>query len=95
MKCEVCQQPKQTKTSIIDGKYYQSICHSCYEKLVSHETASSGQAGYNRDRDAEEHEADTRQPYSNGQPDKEFIRLYPEQAKTMFSPDEIARSERS
>lgn len=95
MKCSICKRPVETKTSIINGHYYKAICQSCYEKLIGHETASSGQASYNRDRDAEEHEADTRQPYTDGQPDIEFIRLYPEQARSMFSPDEIARAERS
>lgn len=95
MKCEVCQQPREGKGSIVNGIYYSHICVPCYDRLLQGQTVSSGQAAYNRDRDFEDHEADIRQPYSNGQADKEFIRLYPEQARQMFSAEEIKAAERA
>lgn len=93
-KCEVCGRPA-AKGSIIDDFYYRHLCNNCYAKLTKMESPSSGEAVYNRGRDAEEHEADGRQPYTNGKPDAEFIHLYPERAKQLFSPEQIDQAERS
>lgn len=94
MKCEVCSNSAD-RSSIIGGRYYKAICNDCYDKLADGTGPSSGQAAYDRDRDAEEHEADTRQPYTDGKADIDFIKLYPETAKKMFSDDEIRQAERS
>lgn len=95
MRCEVCKLKQETKSSIIGDIYYKRICAGCYNRLMETHSPSSGQAAYNRDRDFEDHEADIRQPYSHGHADKDFIRLYPETAKKMFTEDEIREAERS
>jgi hypothetical protein len=96
MKCEVCNQVKNTKGSIIGEFYYKAICTQCYNELMEPETASSGQAVYNRRIDQQDHEAEIMQPYNgDGMPSAEFIRLYPEQARTMFSDDDMNRATRS
>lgn len=94
-KCEVCRKLRETKGSIIGDIYYRHICASCYDRLVEGQEVSSGQAAYNRDRDFEDHEADVRQPLTNGKADFEFTRLYPEVAKKMFTDEEIREAERS
>lgn len=61
---------------------------------MEYERPSSGEAEYNRGRDAEEHEADYRQPYTDGEPDAEFIKLYPERAAQLWTVEEIDRAMR-
>lgn len=91
-KCEVCKRTVPTKGSIIGDIYYRHICSTCYSDLMEYEKLSSGEAEYNRGRDAEEHEADYRQPYTDGEIDPEFVRLYPERAKQMWTAEEIDRA---
>lgn len=93
--CEVCDRVVMTKASIIRDYYYQHICNDCYLKLTNFASPSSGQASWNRSRDAEDNESAMIQPYSGGDPSKEFIHLYPERAKQLFTEDEIRRAVRS
>lgn len=95
IECEVCKIRPRVKSTIIDDYYYAHICQDCYDKLTTDNSVSSGEAEYNRGRDSEEHEADGRQPYTDGKADAEFIHLYPAQAKQLFSPEEIDRATRS
>lgn len=95
MKCENCQIRDSVKSSIIIGHYYRNICQQCYDNLTAIQSGSSGQAEYDRGRDAEEHEADMRQPYTDGKPDIEFIKLYPETARKLFNEEQINTAERS
>jgi hypothetical protein len=95
-KCEVCRKRRPTKGSIVGEFYYKDICDPCYSNLMVMETPSSGQASYNRGRETEEHEADIIQPYNgDGSPSTDFIRLYPDQARTMFSDEDMNRATRS
>lgn len=90
MLCENCQKREGTKSTIIYERYYQAICESCYAAALSSHSTSTGHADYERGRDFEEHEADVIQPTGrDGKPSAEFIHLYPERAKSMFTPDEI------
>lgn len=93
-KCELCDLPSN-KSSIIGDIYYKYICLSCYDHLTKLESPSSGEAEYNRGRDAEDNEAAMIQPYSGGKVSPEFIQLYPERARQMFSADEIDQATRS
>jgi hypothetical protein len=94
MKCELCDN-KANRSSIINDIYYRAICMTCYAFLMSGEVISSGQAEYNRNRDVEEHEADMIQPWNgDGKPSQEFIHLYPEKAKQMFSDEELNQATR-
>lgn len=85
-----------SKSAIINGVYYKAICEACYSDLTTGQSVSSGHADYDRGRDAEEHEADIMQPLGpGGIPSAEFIKLYPDTAKKVFTPEEIARAIRS
>lgn len=95
MNCEVCNKNTITKASIITDYYYKSICNSCYTRLTHFKDPSSALATYDRSRDAEDHEAYMIQPYSGGKISAEFIHLYPERAKQMFTPKEIDAATRS
>lgn len=94
--CQVCNVNQATKSAIIKATYYSAICEFCYEHLLIGNTVSSGHADYERGRDAEEHEADIMQPLGpGGIPSAEFIKLYPDTAKKVFSTEEINRAIRS
>lgn len=96
MICSVCKQQESSRSAIIKGTYYSNICDPCYDRLLAGNTVSSGYADYERGRDAEEHEADIMQPLGpGGIPSSEFIRLYPDTAKKVFSQEEINRAIRS
>jgi hypothetical protein len=94
-KCEVCKQVKTTKGSIVGDNYYQHICNDCYNELMVMESPSSASADYDRSRDAEDNEQDLIQPYSGGKISVEFIHLYPERARQMWSAEEIDQATRS
>lgn len=95
MKCEVCKKHEASKSSVIADYYYKNICGWCYTKLTKFNSPSSGSAEYDRGRDSEEHEADQRQPYTDGKPDATFIHLYPEAAAKLFTQEEIDQANRS
>lgn len=82
--CQSCHKHKtHTKTAMVGGKYYKSICDNCLG--VAEDSISSGSAGYARRRNYEDNAQDTLQPYdANGKPRVEFYRLYPEAALKVF-----------
>lgn len=94
-KCEICETRQGYKSAIVGEFYYKNLCEVCYENMLGSETVSSGYADYERGRDYEEHAADVRQPTTDGKPDKEFIRLYPDTARKIFTDDEIGQAFRS
>lgn len=93
--CEVCG-GQASKSTIIEEIYYRDICMTCYTKMTTYSSPSSGQAEYNRGRDTEDHLADIIQPTNgDGKPSAEFIHLYADKAKAMFSDDELNQATRS
>lgn len=87
MVCDKCLQPTQiTVSSVLGGKFGQ-YCTNCYE--ANTRPANAASASYNRDRDREAHEGDMVQPWVNGRANREFHRLYPDQAREMFSKEEL------
>lgn len=94
-KCELCSN-EGSKSTIVNAKYYRSICDGCYDSLLTGNSVSSGHADYERGRDAEDHEADIMQPLGpGGIPSAEFIKLYPDTAKKIFTREEISRAIRA
>jgi hypothetical protein len=93
--CELCGNPA-SKSSIIGEFYYRHICLNCYAELTKAGSISSGHAHYARKQDQVEHEADIMQPYNgDGSISAEFIHLYPERAREMWSQDEMDQATRS
>lgn len=90
--CEVCNTMKHTKTAMVNGKYYQHICNPC--STDSEDTISSNAAGYDRRRSYEDNAQDTVQPYNANGPNSEFLRLYPNTAKKVFSGETIEKLKR-
>lgn len=93
MICDICHTNPATGSAIVASNYYPHICKPCKAQLLN-PTVSSGQAMYNRGRDAEEHESYMVQPWENGKASAEFIHLYPDQSKKMFTDDEINQATR-
>jgi hypothetical protein len=84
--CLRCQSRSSDVSGIIAGVYYKELCRFCLLPQVS-----SGEASYNRQRDLEDHLADIAQPYVGGKPNPDFIRIYPDKARAMFSADELRK----
>lgn len=73
--------------AIIEGKYGQ-YCVGCIQSMKRHDAPGSAQ--YHRDKDREDHLADMIQPWdAKGNPSKEFIQHYPDEAKEMFTQGEL------
>lgn len=90
--CEICGVNTGDVSAIINGVYHRDVCSSCNGKSA---VVSSGHARWMRSVDAEDHEADIQQPYnSDGTINTRFAKLYPEQARALFSEDELRRAER-
>lgn len=92
MKCLKCNLRISSRSGIIKGEYYPELCDWC---VVSGQGESSGAASYNRQRDLEDHNADMVQPYAGGLPNPEFVKLYPERARQLFSETELDSAVRS
>lgn len=82
--CQKCQSRSSEVSGIIRGVYYENLCKVCVSGQVS-----SAEASYDRQRDLEDHNGDMIQPYAGGEPNKEFMHLYPERSKQLFSPEQI------
>lgn len=90
MKCTICKKNDGNVSGVVKDTYYTGLCRSCFDGLLVDQSVSSGWADYMRSRDFEDHQADIAQPYSkDGKPNSDFIKLYPERAKSMFSDKEI------
>ena len=90
MKCLKCKKNRATVSAIVNGELVKDICESCYQNLVISNSQSSGSANYERERSIENNAADLAQPHgADGKPSSAFIRLYPNQAKQMFTPEEL------
>lgn len=81
--CNSCLTEKpNTVTAVVNGMYYPRVCHKCLGK----DETSSNAAGYDRRRGYEDNAQDTVQPYdAAGNARLEFLRLYPVQARRVFS----------
>lgn len=89
-RCAICKTNPATISAIIDGVYYKALCASC-KPLPK---VSSGHARWQRDIDVIDHEADIQQPYnSDGSINAKFAKLYPKQAKALFSDKQIRDAE--
>lgn len=88
MKCDTCSLDKpHMRGAIINGKYGQH----CLDCLGEEQRGASGQsAAAARDKDREDNAADLVQPWdAKGKANRDFARLYPDQAKEMFSESEL------
>lgn len=91
-KCSKCTKRDATAAGIVKGVYYKDICQSC---LNEQNVVSSGHARWSRSIDAEDHEADIQQPWNaDGTINTRFAKLYPRQAKAVFTPEELDRANR-
>lgn len=91
MICDGCKKKKpKLRSAVVKGKFGQ-YCQACLEGASRiHQT---GSAQYSRDRDREAHEVDMLQPWdAKGNPSTEFIRHYPDEAKEMFSQEELEQN---
>lgn len=89
MKCDNCHNEGVIIAAVI-GNHYGSYCSICIgnTKRLHH----VGSAQYSRDRDREAHEVDMLQPWdSKGNPSKEFINHYPDEAHDIFTQEELER----
>lgn len=91
MTCTVCNEREATNATVIAGVYYPRLCNICKTRLLQPQSPSSGAADWARGRDAEDHEWDIQQPYSNGQINPGFIKAYPDKARSMFTPEELRK----
>jgi len=83
--CDICQVPNQTRTAVVCNKYYKNVCQRCLTPTIN-----SGHARWSRTIDMEDHEQDVQQPYNkDGSVNVKFAQMYPEQAKAVFSQEQI------
>lgn len=91
--CQNCGERAGNLSTINKQKYWSRLCRDCFAEISGDvKKASSGHANYNRRRDAEDHQWEIVQPYtSDGKPSRDFIGLYPDRAKSLFSEDELRK----
>ena len=90
--CDICHQNSSSCSAIVDGVYYKDVCDSC--KLLNNKV-SSGHATWSRSIDVEDNEAEIQQPYNaDGTINTRFAKLYPTQAKALFTEEQLRNAER-
>lgn len=90
MNCVKCGLKPATVSAVLEGQYYRFLCEDCRPQPK----VNSGHARWERDLDAQDHEADIQQPYNkDGSINARFAKLYPKQAKVLFNDDQIRRAE--
>lgn len=77
------------KSAVINGKFIK-LCDSCANLYLRIDTP--GAAQYARDKDRREYEGDMIQPWHNGNPNPDFIRTYPQEAKEYFTDQQLKDS---
>lgn len=83
--CDSCQSKPGIRNGVLEGKFG-FYCSPC----LSGQTSSGQSAQWLRDRDSEDHREDLVQPWHpDGSANSEFYRLYPDEAKEMFSEEEL------
>lgn len=94
--CENCKKNPSNLSAIIQGVYYADLCYDCKTDLTANISAvSSGHARWSRSVDLEDHEHEIQQPYNkDGTPNTRFMKLYPEQAKALFSEEDMRNANR-
>ena len=73
---------------VLNEVYYQGVCHNCIAGSFSQPV---GDAKFGRDREREDRAKDIIQPFVGGKANPEFAKAYPDQAKEMFSKDELKK----
>lgn len=88
MKCDGCTNDNRAlRGAVVNGKFGQ-YCATCISGAGR--MANTGSAQFSRDKDRSDHEVDMLQPWDpRGNPSTEFIRHYPDEAKEMFSQEEL------
>jgi len=90
--CAICHQNKGDSSAIIGGVYYKRVCDRC--KLRGAQ-ASAGHARWSRSIDLEDHEHEIQQPYNaDGTINARFAKLYPAQAKILFTSEQLRDANR-
>lgn len=90
--CDLCQINPPTRSAVVDGEYCESLCDSC---LLVNNKVSSGDARWSRTIDTEDHQADLMQPHNaDGSVNTDFVKLYPKQAKAVFTSEQITKAMR-
>lgn len=91
MICDGCHNDNRAlRSAVVNGRFGQ-YCATCIDgvKRIHH----VGSAQYSRDRDRDDHAVDLLQPWDHrGKPNTEFIRHYPDEAKDMFTQDELEQN---
>jgi hypothetical protein len=87
--CESCRKKEAKISAVVDGVYKQ-LCYSCRPKPQ----VNSGHARWSRSLDLEDHEWEIQQPYnSDGSINPRFAKLYPEQAKRLFTEEQLRKAQ--
>jgi hypothetical protein len=90
--CLKCQTNQASNSAIVAGTYYKFICESCANSSI---LVSSGDARWSRSIDMEDNEAAVQQPYnSDGTINTRFAKLYPKQAKALFTDKQLRDANR-
>lgn len=90
MKCQKCL-IRPARVGVIVGSKYLNLCYEC-RPLPQ---VSSGHAKWARTIDLEDNEANIQQPYNaDGSINAQFAKLYPTQAKAIFTDKQIRDANR-
>lgn len=90
--CELCKTNQSSCSAVLGAVYYKYVCENC---RLANNVVSSGHAKWSRTIDIEDNEAAVQQPWNaDGTINTRFAKLYPEQAKALFTPEQIRNANR-
>lgn len=87
MNCSNCNKDNPPyKAVVISNKFLKRACVNCRAETVR----PHNDAEFSRARGRDDHARDIIQPFIDGKPNPDFAHAYPQQAKEMFSEEEMA-----
>lgn len=93
MICPVCKHDKPSLSSaVVNGAYLSRRCNDCL--AIPKARAHSGASEFDRDRQRKNYRKDLIQGMVNGKPNPDFLKAYPDKAKSRYSDTEIRDMER-
>lgn len=85
--CDNCQQERPPYTAmVLAGRFLEHVCASCRSGTIR----PHHDAAHNRAMGRDDSAKDIIQPFIDTRPNPEFAHAYPEQAKEMFTADELS-----
>ena len=95
MICPICRyETDRLVSQAVNGTFLSDRCTDCMKMYTYQQPISSTNQDYRIRRQQEDHRADILQPYKDGKPNMDFVRVYKDRIDDYFTREELKKAER-